>query len=123
MKLMGGANLISGSNDKCPVTFDDQVDSMNDPEWTGNKILREADWILNESPNLGLLAWLSVNKGLDAKILQNICGWKGQDSNMWKEVDFKKYGLYGYAGVNLLTTLPDELFLFEFLEDARYGKE
>ncbi|MCC6579190.1 MAG: hypothetical protein IT440_02025 [Phycisphaeraceae bacterium] len=78
----------------------------DDPLWTGHILPRESGWLLNEGPDVELLDWLSRQIGPQTKIIQNLCGWPGHDANMWRTIDRKKYGLYGFAQAHPLTCLP-----------------
>lgn len=78
----------------------------HDPLWNGHRALREADWVLNEAPEVEFLDWLGQQIGPHTKIIQNLCGWKGHDASLWKQIDFPKIGLYGYAQADPVTTLP-----------------
>jgi hypothetical protein len=77
------------------------------PLWTGHRLLREVDWVLNEAPELDHLDWLRQQVGPRTLIIQNLCGWKGHDASMWKKIDPKATGFYGYARADDKTTLPD----------------
>ena len=79
---------------------------VHDPIWNGHKLLREADWILNESPDVNLLSWLHDQIGPNTTIVQNLCGWKEHDASAWRTIDTAKYGLYGFAQADPETTLP-----------------
>jgi hypothetical protein len=45
----------------------------NDSLWNGHRLLKEADWILNESPQTEFLSWLEKNIGSHTKLIQNFC--------------------------------------------------
>lgn len=81
-------------------------EKANDPLWNGHRILKEADWILNESANSEFLPWLSKQVGSHTRIIQNLSGWRNHDANMWKDIEFPKYGLYGFAQADPVTTFP-----------------
>ncbi len=36
---------------------------VNDPLWNGSRLLKEVDWLLNESPKIEFLDWLAANIG------------------------------------------------------------
>ena len=74
--------------------------------WEGNQMLKEADWILNETPDLKWLSWMRQQVGPNTLIVQNLCGWEGHDASVWRQVDTKSYGLYGFAKADEKTTLP-----------------
>ena len=78
----------------------------NDPLWDGHRVLGEADWILNESPDAELLGWLARQVGPRTRLIQNLCGWKDHDASLWKKIDFPTVGLYGFAQADPHTTLP-----------------
>lgn len=91
------------------------------PVWDGNLLLREADWILNESPDLKFLSWLEKHVGKKTLVIQNLCGWKNHDASAWRKVDAGKFGFYGYARANPITTLvsdPMHLKNIEYLKEA-----
>jgi hypothetical protein len=77
----------------------------DDPLWTGHRVLKEADWILNESPEVEFLDWLHRQIGPHTRIIQNLCGWKNHDASIWKKVDFPTVGLYGFCQADPKTTL------------------
>ncbi len=77
------------------------------PLWEGQDLLRSADWILNEAPELEHLDWLAPRIGPKTLLVQNLCGWKGHDASVWKTLDRTKIGLYGYAKADPQTTMPD----------------
>lgn len=72
--------------------------------WTGHRVLREADWVLNESPEVEFLDWLRRQIGPHTRIIQNLCGWKDHDASIWKKIDFPKVGLFGFAQADPKTT-------------------
>ncbi len=76
------------------------------PLWTNHVLMKESDWILNESPDLSLLDWLAEQIGPKTKIIQNLCGWKDHDAEVWRKLDTEKVGLYGFAQADAATTLP-----------------
>jgi hypothetical protein len=78
------------------------------PLWEGHRLLKEVDWLLNESPELENLDWLRKQVGPNTLIVQNLCGWEGHDAAAWKKVDTKSFGLYGFAKADAKTTLPSE---------------
>ena len=77
------------------------------PLWEGHKLLKEVDWILNEAPDLEHLEWLRKQVGPETLIIQNLCGWKGHDASVWKNIDADKFGFYGFAKADPVTTMPD----------------
>jgi hypothetical protein len=78
------------------------------PLWTGLRLLKEVDWVLNEAPDLGHLEWLRQQVGPRTLIVQNLCGWKDHDASAWKTIDPKRYGFYGFAQADVITTLPSK---------------
>jgi len=78
------------------------------PLWSGHRLLKEVDWVLNESPDLEHLGWLRKQVGPKTLIIQNLCGWKDHDATAWKKLDLRTFGLYGYAKADPTTTLPSE---------------
>jgi hypothetical protein len=77
----------------------------NDPLWNGHRLLREVDWVLNEAPDTGVLEWLRQQIGPHTKIIQNFCG-GNHDAAAWQQLDLARYGLYGFAQADPVTTLP-----------------
>jgi hypothetical protein len=77
------------------------------PLWQGHRILQEADWVLNEAPDLDHLEWLHAQAGPRTLIAQNLCGWKDHDASTWRRVDTRRFGLYGFAKADETTTLPE----------------
>lgn len=89
----------------------------NDPLWNGQRVLKEVDWVLNEAPNLEFLAWLEGQIGPQTKIIQNICGWCDHDSaSALAKLDFRRFGLYGFATAHPQSTLPWTIEEAEALE-------
>ncbi len=78
------------------------------PLWSGHRLLKEVDWILNEAPDLDHLDWLRRQVGPKTLIVQNLCGWEGHDASAWKRIDTETFGLYGFARADEKTTLPDD---------------
>lgn len=77
-----------------------------DPKWNDHVVLREVDWVLNESPDAQLLGWLDRQVGPHTRIIQNLCGWAEHDAGMWRQLDLDRFGLYGFAQADVKTTLP-----------------
>ena len=78
----------------------------DDPRWNNHRLLREVDWILNESPDLSLLTWLEKQIGPNTKILQCLTGWDSHRADLWEQVDRARFGFYGFSAVHPETTLP-----------------
>lgn len=78
----------------------------NDPLWNDHRLLKEVDWILNESPKTEFLDWLEKNIGSHTKLLQNLCGWGEHNAEDWHKLDPNRYGLYGFTCVNPGSCLP-----------------
>jgi hypothetical protein len=76
--------------------------------WDGHRLLKEVDWVLNESPEVKWLDWLDRQVGPHTLVVQNLCGWERHDANLWRSIDTKKVGLYGFAKADAATTLPTE---------------
>ncbi len=83
-------------------------EKVDDPLWTGSRLLREADWLLNEGPKFQLNEWLKREISPHARVIQNLCGWPGHDAGGWKQLVKQGTDLYGFAAANPATTLPDE---------------
>lgn len=79
---------------------------IDDPIWNGHRLLKEADWILNESPQMDLLEWLQKQIGPHTQLIQNFCGWVDHSAENWKTLDISRFGLYGFSAVNPATCLP-----------------
>jgi hypothetical protein len=77
------------------------------PLWTGHRLLKEVDWVLNEAPDLEHLEWLRQQVGSKTLIVQNLCGWEGHDASAWKKIDPRTFGFYGFAKADETTTLLD----------------
>ncbi len=74
--------------------------------WTNHRLLKEVDWVLNESPDTRWLAWLRAQVGKETTIVQNLCGWADHDAGVWQSVDTGAFGLYGFAQADPTTTMP-----------------
>lgn len=81
-------------------------DKADDPLWNGHRLLKEVDWLLNEAPGTGFLDWLEKNVGAHTRILQNFCGWPDHSAGGWRDLDTRRFGLYGFTTVNPGTCLP-----------------
>lgn len=79
-----------------------------DPVWQGQKLLKEADYILNESPNFSLLDWIISQKGEQTVIVQNLCGWEEHDNKNLNEILDKGLGWFGFAAADPKTCLPSK---------------
>lgn len=80
----------------------------NDPVWNGHILLKEADYILNESPDIKLLKWLDRETGKNTTVVQNYCGWVAHNIKKMSGFDRKKYGMFGFAAADPFTCLPTE---------------
>lgn len=78
----------------------------DDPLWNGSRLLREVDWILNESPDLEFLNWLEKQIGPQTKLIQNFCGWPGHSAESWRDLDAERFGYYGFTCTHPGTCLP-----------------
>ncbi|MCL2752363.1 MAG: hypothetical protein FWE62_06390 [Firmicutes bacterium] len=83
-------------------------DKINDPVWKNHILLKEADYILNESPDVTLLEWLGAEVGENTTIVQNYCGWIGHDIDKMSGFDKSRYGKFGFAAADPDTCLPTE---------------
>lgn len=79
---------------------------VDDPLWNGHRLLKEVDWVLNESPKVEFLEWLAANIGPHTKLLQNFCGWADHSAGNWRDLDTERFGYYGFTSVNPVTCLP-----------------
>lgn len=79
---------------------------VDDPLWNGHRLLKEVDWLLNESPKAEFLDWLKANIGPHTRLVQNFCGWAGHSADNWRDLDTKRFGFYGFTKVNPATCLP-----------------
>ncbi len=80
-------------------------EKADDSLWTGHRLLKEVDWVLNEAPDITFLDWLKKQVGSHAKIIQNLCGWMDHDASLWKKIDPAQFGLFGFAQADPGTTL------------------
>jgi hypothetical protein len=78
------------------------------PEVADARILKEADWLMNESPKPEYLVAAKKMKGPKTKLIQCICGWgDSHDTNKFvTDPKFADVGLYGYNAADPATTLP-----------------
>lgn len=90
-------------------------EKVEDPVWTGNILMKEADYLLNEGPNFALLDWIDRASGQNTQIVQNLCGWVGHDLSLLDTIDRERFGLFGFAAANPLTGLP-------YQEEDRMGE-
>lgn len=80
-------------------------EAADDPLWTGHRVLREVDWVLNEAPDTAFLDWLLAQVKPGARVLQNLCGWPSHDANAWRTIDLERVDLYGYGRAEPDSTL------------------
>ena len=83
------------------------VDQNPDALWGGHRVMREMDWVLNEGHKFEFRNWIKNQVGHKTKIVQNLCGSGLHDASQWKQIEFPKYGLYGFAKADPQTTFPD----------------
>lgn len=81
--------------------------------WNGNILLKEADYLLNEGPDFGLLEWMRSQCGEHTQIVQNLCGWPDHDLSCMDEYDMSDVGLFGFAMAD-----PASCFPFVSVEEA-----
>ena len=81
-------------------------DKVLDPVWQGQRLLKEADYILNESPDFALLDWILSQKGRETTVVQNLCGWPGHDNRKLDTILDKGLGWFGFAAADPETCLP-----------------
>lgn len=74
--------------------------------WNDTAILREADWILNESQDLSLLSWLQTQCGHATRIIQCLVGWDSHDADAAMQSLTDNQDLYGFCKVAPDTGLP-----------------
>lgn len=74
--------------------------------WNGNILLKEADYMLNEGPDFGLIEWLRGQCGAHTQIVQDICGWPDHDLSCLDQFDFTDIGLFGFAAADPKSCLP-----------------
>ncbi len=79
-----------------------------DPVWQGQKLMKEADYMLNESPNFTLLDWILSQKGEQSVVVQNLCGWKEHDNKQLDTILDKGLGWFGFAAADPETCLPSK---------------
>ena len=89
-----------------PIWTNQPFEEPDDPIWNGNILMKEADYILNESPKLELLEWLKAESGEKTVIVQNLCGWTEHSMEDMKNFDFKDLGFFGFAAADPETCLP-----------------
>ncbi len=82
--------------------------SVTVPEVADSRMLREVDWLMNESPDPAQLAAARKMKGPHTRLIQCICGWGDKHDPMTFVHDpaSADVGLYGYTAADLQTTLP-----------------
>lgn len=83
-------------------------DKVFDPVWQGQKLLREVDYILNESPDFSLLDWILSQKGTHTTVVQNLCGWTEHDNKDLDTILDKGLGWFGFAAADPETCLPSK---------------
>ena len=93
------------------------------PMWAGHRLLKEVDWVLNESPDIRWLDWLQKQVGEKTLVVQNLCGWPEHDAGAWKKINTRKFGLYGFAQADVNTTYPLDSFKknIEIIREAYWG--
>ena len=101
-----------------PIWTNQPFEKVDDPVWTGNVLMKEVDYLLNEGPDFGLLEWLSKECGEHTQVVQNLCGWIDHDLSVTDRIDMEKYGLFGFAAADTKTSLPYE-DIAQVLEDLK----
>ena len=94
------------STRKVKIWTNQPFEKIDDPIWNGHILMNQADYLLNESPNVELLSWIRSQAGEHTTVIQDICGWANHDASIWKTIDTGKYGLFGFAPADFETCLP-----------------
>lgn len=85
--------------------------SCNDLENTqvrDTSVIREADWLMNENPNMDTLTMAWAAKGEKSELIQCVCGWgEDHDASAAFTDGTPETGIYGFARPDEITTLPD----------------
>ena len=74
--------------------------------WDDCRLLREVDWVLNESPDLNLIQWLGSQCGPKTRIVQCLAGWANHDAEAALATLDPRMDLYGFCRVDVNTALP-----------------
>lgn len=71
-------------------------------------VILEADWLMNENPDMSTLHTPRAAKGEESILIQCVCGW-GEDHNASSAFTDRgdDVGFYGFARPDEITTLPD----------------
>jgi hypothetical protein len=93
---------------KVKIWTNQPFDKVDDPIWNGHILMKEVDYVLNESPDTSLLEWMRATVGKQTLVVQDICGWANHNAEMWKEIDPAKYGFFGFAAADPETCMPTE---------------
>src|SRR6185295_16855554 len=100
----------AGATRKATIWTNHPFVEQEKPMWEGHRMLKEVDWVLNESPDIRWLAWLQKQVGEKTLVVQNLCGWPEHDAVAWKKINTRKFGLYGFAQADVNTTYPLDSF-------------
>jgi hypothetical protein len=84
------------ANPSCKIWL--SCSRLNDPTVQGSKLLREADWVMNEAPSRALLEGVRRMVGSRTRLIQNLVGWPNHDAKTFL-ADPANRGLdfYGFA--------------------------
>ncbi len=73
----------------------------------GTRLMREADWILNEFPKTDHIQETRRHMGQNAILIQDVCGMAEHDADtLWDTVEQLGGHAYGYAKTDPVTCLP-----------------
>jgi hypothetical protein len=83
---------------------------LKSPQVVGSKMLKEADWLVNEHPDPAYIDAVRKQIGPHTKIIQCLCGWNEHDpSQVIDKLKKMDVGFYGFARGEPTTTLPRTL--------------
>ena len=84
------------ANPKCVLWL--SVNNMADPTIRNSPMLKQVDWVINESPDPKLYQAARPMAGKRTRMIQNLVGWPGHDAEKFLSVaDNRGLDFYGFA--------------------------
>jgi hypothetical protein len=84
--------------------------NLKHPTIAGQTMLKEVDWLMNESPDIDKIRYAQSVTGPETKIIQCVAGWgdKHDTEKILRELSGEDIDFYGFGRVDPVTTLPPE---------------
>lgn len=84
---------------------------LQTPQLQGTKLLKQVDWLMNESFEPEKIKQVKTLVGKDTRLIQCVVGWGAQHDAkaLFEDDDFKDMGFYGFAWPDIKTAFPPTL--------------